>query len=403
MEKMVIIGGGQAAIWAAQTLRSEGYLGRILIISDEEQTFYERPPLSKQVLLDEMTHDALQFFPAETITSLNLEVYKPRRAIKIDSAGKTVLLDDGQVIDFDKLLIATGSQARIPVDSWKELPNLFSLRTIEDSIALQRILPNIKNIAIIGGGWIGLEIAASLRKKGCTVTILELGPRVCARSVSTEVSQFITSVHRKEGVGFIFECGVIDITEVNGQLLIARDGVDWQLFDAVLVGAGAHINKELAVEAGLEVRDGIVVDAYCQTSHPDIFAAGDVAIHPQLGFCIQSWANAQNQGIAAAKAMLCGESQNEYNEIPWLWSDQYDCNIQILGTPLGLDQTTMVLRDTDERQKSYFYLNSDGKLQYLVSINDARIVQIAKRWIKADRILDPEALADTSFNLMSLR
>lgn len=403
MKRVVIIGGGQAAVWAAHTLRSEGYTEDIAVISDEEHTFYERPPLSKQVLLGEMEHDALQFFPLETIESLNLTLYKPHRATKIKADTKTVILDDGQEVPFDKLLIATGSQARIPLESWKALPNLFSLRTIEDSLALQAALPNIKKIAIVGGGWIGLEIAASLRKKGCDVTILELGERLCARSVSCEVSDFIASVHQEEGVEFCFECGMIDISEDQGKLTITRDGATWQTFDAILVGAGAHINKELAVDAGLEVRDGIVVDHYCQTSHPDIFAAGDVAIHPELGFCVQSWANAQNQGIAAAKAMLGEKKRSEYKETPWLWSDQYDCNIQILGAPVNLDQTSVVLRESGPRQKSYFYLNSEGKLQYLVSINDARVVQIAKRWVKADRTLNPQDLSDPTFNVMSLR
>lgn len=403
MKRVVIIGGGQAAIWAAHTLRSEGYTGNIAVISDEAHTFYERPPLSKQVLLGEMAHEALQFFPVETLEALNLTLYKSRRATKINRDAKTVLLDDGQEIGFDKLLIATGSQARIPVEAWKDLPNLFSLRTIEDSIALQAALPDIKAIAIVGGGWIGLEIAASLRQKGCQVTILELGERLCARSVSCEVSSFIELIHQEEGVEFCFECGTIDITEDHGKLTISRDGNHWRTFDAVLVGAGAHINKELAVDAGLEVRDGIVVDHYCQTSHPDIFAAGDVAIHPELGFCIQSWANAQNQGITAAKAMLGEETRSKYEETPWLWSDQYDCNIQILGTPINLDQTTVVLRDSGPRQKSYFYLNPKGQLQYLVSINDARVVQIAKRWVKADRILEPKVLSDPTFNVMSLR
>lgn len=403
MKQVVIIGGGQASIWAAHTLRSEGYEEEIIIISDESHTFYERPPLSKQILLGEMVHDDLQFFPFATVESLNLSLYKPNRAVQINSDKKIVVLDDGQEVAFDKLLIATGSQARVPVEAWRELPNIFTLRTIEDSLALQTALPNIENIAIIGGGWIGLEIAASLRKKGKKITILELGERLCSRSVSGEVSHFIKTLHQEEGVEICFECGALEICENDGKLSISRDGQMWQAFDAIVVGAGAHINKELAADAKLEVRDGIVVDHYCQTSHPDIFAAGDVAIHPDLGFCIQSWANAQNQGIIAAKSMLGGDKKEKYQEIPWLWSDQYDCNIQILGTPVDLDKTTIVIRDSGARQKSFFYLDSAGKLQYLVSINDARVIQIAKRWVRAERVLDPQLLADIEFNVMSLR
>lgn len=403
MDKVVIIGGGQAAIWAAHTLRAEGFEGQISIISDEEHTFYERPPLSKQVLLGEMEHSTLQFFPDETVESLNLTLYKPYRATKIHEKEKQVELDNGELLSYDKLLIATGSHARIPVEAWKSLPNLFSLRTIKDSLALQAALPNIQSIAIVGGGWIGLEIASSLRKKGCKVTILELGERLCARSVSIEVSNFIESVHTEEGVELCFECGSLDILEEKEGLTIHRDGEAWRTFDAVLVGAGAHINKELAVDAGLEAKDGIMVDHYCQTSNPDIYAAGDVAIHPELGFCVQSWANAQNQGITAAKAMLGEEKKVRYEETPWLWSDQYDCNIQILGTPIDLDKTQLVIRDTGPRQKSYFYLTPAGTLQYLVSVNDARVVQIAKRWVKANRELKAEEIGDPGFNVMTLR
>ncbi|PWD85167.1 NAD(P)/FAD-dependent oxidoreductase [Ignatzschineria cameli] len=403
MERVVIIGGGQASAWAAYTLREEGFEGEIAVISDESQLFYERPPLSKQVLLGEMDHQNLHFFPPEKIAALNLILYAPLSATKIDRDKQVVTLSDGSSLLYDKLLIATGSQARVPVDAWRSLPNLFTLRTVEDSLALQRALPSIKSLAIIGGGWIGLEIASSLRKQGCAVTLLELGERLCARSVSVEVSDFIESIHHEEGVELCFECGLLDIVAEDGKLTLLRDGKKWRSFDAIVVGAGAHINKELAVEAGLETRDGIVVDHYCQTSDPHIYAAGDVAIHPDLGFSIQSWANAQHQGVIAAKAMLGEERATPYRETPWLWSDQYDCNIQILGTPVGLDVTEVVVRDSGPRQKSFFYLTPEGRLQYLVSINDARVVQIAKRWIKADRVLKAIEIGDPAFNVMTLR
>lgn len=402
MEKVVIIGGGQASAWAAYTLREEGFTGEIAVISDESLLFYERPPLSKQVLVGEMSHQDLHFFPTEKIASLDLTLYISIRATEINRDQKKVKLTDGTILSYDKLLIATGSQARVPIEAWRTLPNLFTLRTVDDSLVLQKALPNIKTLAIIGGGWIGLEIAASLRKQGCVVTILELGERLCARSVSVEVSDFIETVHREEGVELCFECGSLDIIEEDQQLMILQDDQKWRGFDAVIVGAGAHINKELAVAAGLETRDGIVVDHYCQTSDPDIYAAGDVAIHPDLGFCIQSWANAQHQGVTAAKAML-GEGAVKYQETPWLWSDQYDCNIQILGTPVGLEQTTVIVRDSAPRQKSYFYLNADGTLHYLVSVNDARVVQIAKRWLKVGRVLEASEIADPHFNVMTLR
>ncbi len=402
MEHMVIIGGGQAAAWASHTLRKEGFTGKVSVISDELDVFYERPPLSKQVLLGEMGHESLQLFPQETIDEWDIHFHTQTRAIGISPEHKSVQLDNDDVIHYDKLLIATGSKARFPCEEWAHIPNVFSLRTTLDSEALQAKLPKIKEMVIVGGGWIGLEIAASMRKKNIHVTVLELGERLCARSVSSEVSAFLQTLHREEDVDLLLTCGRVQLSQgEDGKVKIEKNDAFWKEVDAVLIGAGAHINKELAIESGLETLDGIVVNEFCQTSNPDIYAAGDVAIHPSLGFCIQSWANAQNQGVIAAKSML-GMAE-PYEDIPWLWSDQYDCNIQILGSPIGIEDTTVVVRKTHHRQISFFYLNKKHQLQYLVAVNDAKVIKMAKRWMKANMVLNPDALTDTSFNLMSLK
>ncbi len=402
MESIVIIGAGQAAIWAVHTLRQQGYQGDIHVVSDEEHCFYERPPLSKQVLLGEMTHEQLQFFPLETIESFNIQLHKPCRAEKIDIHNKLVHLENGQKLPYHKVLIATGSKARFPIPEWEHMENVFSLRSIADSELLKNALPNIREMVVLGGGWIGLEIAASLQKQNIKVTLLELGERLCARSVSHEVSEFLHDLHVAEGVDLQLSCGNVALeTAANGQVKIYQNGVLSGQVDAVLVGAGAHINKELAVDIGLKTADGIIVDEYCQTSIPDVFAAGDVAIHPSLGFSIQSWANAQNQGIAAAKNML---GMNEaYADIPWLWSDQFDCNIQILGTPSAANELTAIVRKTSDRQISYFYLDADNQLRYVVAVNDSKVIKLAKRWMSANMQLDPKNLEDIHFNLMTLK
>ena len=172
------------------------------------------------------------------------------------------------------------------------------MRNVDDCHQLRDQFGQIEELVLIGGGWIGLEIAATARKRGVKVTVLELGNRLCARSVSPEVSELIFTHHQNAGVDVVVACGQVELLQAaDGKVLIQRDGQDWKTVDAVVVGAGAHICKELAVEAGLDTKDGIVVDSFGQSSDSDIYAAGDVAIHPELGFCIQSWANAQNQAV----------------------------------------------------------------------------------------------------------
>ena len=402
MNNIVIIGAGQAAAWAAHTLRQQGFTGRLSIVSNEERVFYERPPLSKQVLAGDMAAEALQIFNDEAIAAMNIDWHKPATAEHIDRISHQVVLSDGTVLPYEKLLIATGSRARLPVPHWGDIKGVYTMRNVDDCHQLRDQFDQIEELVLIGGGWIGLEIAATARKRGVKVTVLELGNRLCARSVSPEVSELIFTHHQNAGVEVVVACGQVELLQAaDGKVLIQRDGQDWKTVDAVVVGAGAHICKELAVEAGLDTKDGIVVDSFGQSSDSDIYAAGDVAIHPELGFCIQSWANAQNQAVVAAKAML-GETE-PYADIPWLWSDQYDLNIQILGTPVGHDVCALVERKTNDKQHSFLYLNEQNQLHYLVAVNDAKLVKMAKRWMKAGTVLTASDLANPEFNFMSIK
>lgn len=403
MDKIVVVGAGQAAIWAAKTLRSEGYTGRITIVGDEDHAFYERPPLSKQVLLGEATHESLKIFKDEIVDELNIELLKPVKVIRIDRQDKTVYTNTDQAIPYDKLLIATGSKAKIPVEQWSSLHNVVSLRNIEDSLHIGEKLNNTDKVGIIGGGWIGLEVAASLSKRNIDVTLYEMNDRLCARSVSQEVSDYLLKLHEQHGVHIRLSCKNIDMnqSDANQSVHIQTAENDGANYGLVFLGTGAHINKEIAEVSGLETSDGIVVNEYCQTSDTDVYAAGDVAIHPNLGFCIQSWSNAQHQGVIAAQSML--SQQVPYEEIPWLWSDQYDKNIQILGSPVDIDHCQLVIRGDEEGNHCFFYLDNEKKLRYLVAINNNKIVKMAKRWVKAQLPLDPDVLKDQSFNLMKIK
>lgn len=392
--RIVIIGGGQAGGWAAKTLRDEGFDGEICVVAEEAWDFYERPPLSKAALLE--TDATLpRLFTEEAQQELNLTWYRPLRAEQIDRKAKTVRLSNGEHLSYNILLIATGGRARLPGEAWSVHPQVYTLRHWQDAQRLKRRLAESQTLAIVGGGWIGLEIAASARKSGVAVTLFEQQPALCMRSVSGEVSQRLEALHREQGVDIRTGCGALELEDDNGLPVIHCDGKR-ETFDAVVVGIGVDLNLELARDAGLQTERGIVVDAQGRTSDPSIFAAGDVAQHHHYGLCIQSWAFAQNQAMAAAKAMLNPDAAG-YDDAPWLWSDQYQHNIQILGIPQP-GSRTIVREDA-----LYFSLDEKGRLTQLVAFNDARTVKLAKRWMAAGRDLSDVPLADPTFSLMSLR
>ena len=402
MNRIVIVGAGQAAGWAVHTLRGQGFGGEIHVVSNEDQVFYERPPLSKQVLSQEAEIESLNLFSADQVNDFSVTWHKPDHAVKLDKADKTVHLESGTVLAYDKLLIATGSRARIPVSAWSSMQNVYTLRDIKDCQKLAEKLKLAEHIAVIGGGWIGLEIAATACKQGKNVEIFEYGSRLCARSVSPEVSDFLKQLHEEAGTEIHLNATKLHLIETADQKVEVFDAdIKLKLFDCVVVGTGAEIAKELASQAELDVKDGIVVNEFGQTSDVDIYAAGDVAIHPSLGYCIQSWANAQNQAIATAKSML-GE-MTAYQDIPWLWSDQYQCNIQILGTYQPKKTHQVVIRKTLDMQITFFYLDEHHQLLNVIAVNDSKLVKLAKRWMASHRELDPAQLQDPEFNLMKLK
>ncbi|AHG19388.1 pyridine nucleotide-disulfide oxidoreductase [Chania multitudinisentens RB-25] len=395
---IVIIGGGQAGGWAAKTLRDRGYSGKLTVVSDEPYDFYERPPLSKAVLLDSNA-PLSRLFSEEIVAGLNIDWYRPLRAEKIDSQQQIITLSDGQQLPFKQLLIATGGRPRVPDARWASHPQVMTLRSWSDAIQLRQGLQQCKKLAIVGGGWIGLEIAASARKLGAEVTVFERQPALCMRSVGADVSQALLELHQQQGVTVLCGCDDIQLEDRQGKPWIGTAGSEAQSFDLVVVGIGVELNLELAHSAGLQVEAGIVVDGQGRTSHPAIFAAGDVARHPTLGLCLQSWAYAQNQAISTACAMLDAAAA-PYDDVAWLWSDQYDTNIQILGIPMG--GVHHIVRRTPQAQV-FFTLNAERQLVQMVAFNDARTIKLGKRWLASGRVLEPQQLADVEFSLMALK
>ncbi|PJG60649.1 NAD(P)/FAD-dependent oxidoreductase [Aeromonas cavernicola] len=401
IRRIVIIGAGQASAWAAHTLRQQGYMGRLSVISAEAQVFYERPPLSKQVLAGTMAPAALQLFSEEAIAELAIDWHKPVLATAIDPQQRQVHLANGVCLAYDKLLIATGSRARVPVSDWLGLAQVVTLRTLDDAARLrERLLPG-QRLAILGGGWIGLEVAATARSLGVAVSLFEQGNRLCARSVRPELSAFLLQLHQEQGVDVQLACGAIDLVATDsGVVQLWRADQCIGEVDTVVVGAGAEIACELGRDAGLAVNHGLLVDEFGRTSHPDIYAAGDVAVHPELGVCVQSWANAQHQAISAAKSML-GEPC-EYRDPLWIWSDQYQCNIQMLGTPAN-QASRLVERIVSEQQRAFIYLDEENRLTSMVTINDAKLMKLGKRWLKSGTVLPAAQLADPAANMMALK
>ncbi|MDR5866431.1 NAD(P)/FAD-dependent oxidoreductase [Halomonas koreensis] len=397
IQRIVVIGGGQAGGYACKALRGEGFEGRLTVVADEPHDFYERPPLSKGVVTDS---DPLpRLFPENTQASLDIDWRRPHRAVEIDREAGEVVLDDGERLPYDRLLIATGSRPRMPVAEWSDIANVMTLRTWDDANRLKTRLEESRRVGIIGGGWIGLEVASSARKLGVEVDVFERAPALCGRSVGPEVAEAIRELHERHGVGLELNRQDIRLSEEDdGRVTVTADGQAHEPYDLVVVGVGVEINLELARDAGLRTEQGIIVDAAGHTSDPKIFAAGDVSQHPHLGLCLQSWAYAQNQARVVADAMLGKEAH--YDEPAWLWSDQHGVNIQILGVPHG--ELHCVVRQ-DPQGPVFFYLDDDNRLVQMVAFDQPRAIKLGKRWLAAERMLDPQALGDPNYNLMQLR
>jgi 3-phenylpropionate/trans-cinnamate dioxygenase ferredoxin reductase subunit len=401
--RIVIVGAGQAGGRAAKTLRGEGFAGRVTLIGLEPHLPYERPPLSKSVLAGAATVESAYLFKPPDFAALDLDFRPGVRATRIDRSARAVHLEDGNSVAYDKLILATGGEARrLPVPGG-DGPRVHYLRTVEESLAIRTALGAGRRLAVVGGGWIGLEVAATARKSGTEVTVLEALDRLCARAAPPALSAFLRALHERHGVTIRTSCGVKAIEDrgAHGMRLALGDGSTLDA-DAVVVGIGLVPQTGLAREAGLEVGDGILVDEQCRTSDPAILVAGDCANMPLacLGrrVRLESWANAQNQAIVAAKSALGQDVR--YDELPWFWSDQYDANTQILGLPAHWPDP-LARGDAQGASFSLFYLDGE-KISAVISINAPRDLRAAKRLMQAGRAVRAADLADPGTNLAKL-
>jgi 3-phenylpropionate/trans-cinnamate dioxygenase ferredoxin reductase subunit len=399
---VIIIGAGQAGGEAAFALREGGFAGPVTIIGEEPHIPYERPPLSKALLIgnNEPADTYLREQAAYDEHDIALQLNVTARSI--DRSGKGVDLSDGSALAYDKLLIATGARVRRLDLPGANLAGVFYLRDIADSLAIREALTPGAKLVVIGGGYVGLEVAASARKRGCEATVIEVADRIMNRVVAPEMSTHFTDVHRAAGVDIRTDIAP-EAIEGDGHVreLSLSDGSRIAA-DVIVIGIGVVPNSELAHDAGLDVDNGIKVDEFTRTNDANIFAAGDVTNHfnPLLGrsLRLESWQNAQNQAIAAANIMLGGEEPHA--EIPWFWSDQYDINLQMVGAPESWER--VVRRDGGEDGRFTLFYMADGKLVAANTVDNARDIRPARQLIEKATPLTAEELADPGVKMQQL-
>ncbi|MFO1187113.1 MAG: FAD-dependent oxidoreductase [Alphaproteobacteria bacterium] len=402
-ESLVILGAGQAAAQAIASLRGAGFAGRIVLVGDEPQAPYQRPPLSKKYLAGEWGLDRVLLKPEAFYSEMKVEMCLGTRAEAIDRGAARVRLEGGEALPYDKLLIATGARPRpLPVPG-TNLPGVHLFRTLADIDAIRPALAAGARLAVIGGGYIGLEVAAVARGLGLAVTVIEMTERCLSRVVAPEVSAFFEGVHRAAGVE-IFTGERVSACEgrVKLERVFCASGRAIQA-DIAVVGIGVVPNAELAVAAGLACADGITVDEFALTSDPAIAAAGDCANFPSALYGrrvrLESVQNAIEQAKIAAGSLL--GARKSYDEVPWFWSDQYDLKLQIAGLNQGYDRVA-IRGDPAARKFAAFYLQA-GRLIAVDAVNaPAEYMTSLKALIPAKAKVAPERLADTSVSMKEI-
>jgi 3-phenylpropionate/trans-cinnamate dioxygenase ferredoxin reductase subunit len=400
-EHAVIVGASHAAAALAGQLRQGGWEGRISIVGDEPIPPYHRPPLSKAYLAGEQHADQLLIRPATFYEQKDIDLVLGTRITTLDRASKTLTLEDGGSIPYTKLALTTGARVRtLDALPGHALDGVFYLRDLNDVDRLRGYVGKGKSAVIIGGGYIGLETAASMRSLGMEVTVVEAMSRVLQRVTAEEVSAFYHRVHTEEGVRILTDAAVEGL-EGSGSVEAVKlaDGRSIAA-DVVVIGVGVVPNIELAQQAGLDVDNGIVVDEFARTSDPDIVAAGDCTFHYNPIYDrhirLESVQNATDQAKVAANA-LCGTLE-AYHALPWFWSDQYDLKLQIAGLSQGYDR--VVMRGDSESGRSFaaFYFAGD-RLLAVDAVNRPREFMLARKALGAGQGADPDLLGDDDADL----
>lgn len=401
-DRIVIVGAGHAGTQAAVFLRQNGHNGAIAVVSHEADAPYQRPPLSKKYLTGGLSDAQIALRPEQWFTDNDVLMYLGAEAVELDLDESLVALRDGEELKYDRLLLATGSRLRHLQVPGAELPNVHYLRTAQDSRKLGAALGEGKRVAVIGGGYIGLEVAASARQLGLEVSVLERAERLLPRVASAELAGAIARLHQREGVNV--RCGA-NVTALKGDERCVRgvvlEGGEEVAADVVVIGIGVTAETALAEDAGLRVDNGIVVDEFCQTSNPRVYAAGDCTSHPNKfvrhRVRLESVPNATQQARTAAAAMT--GTLTAYTEAPWFWSEQYAVRMQTAGLPDARYET--VLRgDPASDAFALFHLDG-GRLMGVEALNRVQEFMFGRKLIEAQVEVD-ERLADESESFKSI-
>jgi 3-phenylpropionate/trans-cinnamate dioxygenase ferredoxin reductase component len=414
-QTFVIVGGGLAGAKAAETLRAEGFTGRVILICDERDHPYERPPLSKGYLLGKEERDSVFVHEPAWYARNDIELHLGQTVDRIDRAARTVRFgDDGTIVRYDKLLLVTGAEPRRLDIPGTDLAGVHHLRRLAHAERLKGVLAALGrdngHLVIAGAGWIGLEVAAAARTYGAEVTVIEHGPTPLHGVLGPELGNVFAQLHQEHGVRFRFGVRLTEIVGQDGMVLAARtdDGEEHPAHD-VLAAIGAAPRTGLAEAAGLEIADrehggGIVVDERLRTSDPNVYAAGDVASFPHTLFGtrlrVEHWANALNGGPAAARSMLGGEAA--YDRVPYFFSDQYDLGMEYSGwAPAGSYDEVVIRGDAGRREFIAFWLK-EGRVLAGMNVNVWDVTEPIQKLIVSGAVVDTDALADPRVPLGSL-
>ncbi|MGW4366850.1 NAD(P)/FAD-dependent oxidoreductase [Nocardia takedensis] len=401
--RFVVVGGGLAAAKLAEALRANDFEGEVTVIGAEEHLPYERPPLSKEYLFGKKQFADFTVDPAQWYRDHRVDLRLGTTVTSIDREAKTVTLPDGSTLPYDKLALATGSTPRRPDLPGADSPNVYTLRNIEDSETLLQLFGQNDSLAVIGAGWIGLEVAAAARGAGLRVTVVESAEQPLLGALGPEMGAVFADLHREHEVDLRLGVTVEEITTRDGGEAMLATGLrlgDGSTVEAnaVLIAVGARPNIDLAADAGLEVDGGVLVDERLATSDPDIVAIGDIAEqrHPTLGrrIRVEHWANALNQPAVAASTMLGGDAV--YDRLPYFFTDQYDLGMEYTGYAAAGEYARVVVRgDLAGREFVAFWLDGDNRVLAGMNVNVWDVTDRVKELIAAGEPVDPDRLADT--------
>lgn len=401
----VIVGASHAGVNLAFNLRRQGWKGEIILYDQDSHLPYHRPPLSKEYLSkEEMCEEDLN--PLKSVDSYSEENIELRLGVSVLSLHrdtKTIFLDNGTERKYIKLVIATGARPFIPpIEGLSSNDNVYYLRTAADVFKIRSALSDLQEpkVVIIGGGYIGLETAASLSKLGAKVTLIEREKRLLSRVTSPEMSAFFMDIHTAKGVSILTDQEVSKVENKDRNTLVhCKDGSTYSA-NMVIIGVGISVNTEVWEEAGIEIENGIKVNAACRTNDADIYAIGDCAFHYSPKYStymrLESVQNAVDQAKVAAAALMGNEL--EYNAIPWFWSDQYDIKLQMVGISNGYDQLVVRKSSEDEHKFSVWYFKNKNLIA-VDSVNDARSYMLGMKILKENKRIDIKILMDESLSL----